>query len=57
MSSWTPREVDLAGFILSGSREEAKLNDIGDHDLADEIHRELWLARNELRSIRNILGK
>lgn len=57
MSSWTPREATLSGFIMVASREEARLNAAGDHDLADEVHRELWEARNELREIRQKLGK
>lgn len=54
--SWVIREVEIAGFIMVTSREEARLNGAGDHDLADDLHRELWEARHELRQIRESLG-
>lgn len=57
MSCWTPRELDLAGFILTASREAKRIDGAGDHDQADEIHRELWDARHELRNIRENLGR
>lgn len=50
--SWTPRELDLAGFILVKQREAERLERAGDVELADELHRELWDARHELRKIR-----
>lgn len=57
MSCWTPRELDLAGFILTASREAKRIDGAGDHDQAKEIHRELWDARHELRNIRENLGR
>lgn len=55
--SWTPRELDLAGFVMVGRREAKRLEDAGDFDLADDLHRELWVARHELRWIREAMGE
>jgi hypothetical protein len=41
MSCWTPRELDLAGYILTASREAKRLDGVGDHDQADEIRRRM----------------
>lgn len=55
--SWTPRELELSGFVMVTKREAKRLEDAGDFDLADDLHRELWAARHELRRIREALGE
>lgn len=49
--------MELSGFVMVGRREAKRLEDAGEFDLADELHRDLWAARHELRRIREALGE